>query len=143
MSEFLLRKGCQVHGMKRLSSLFNTDRIDHLYQEPHVEHRNLFLHYGNMTDSTNITRLIKEIQPDEIYNLAAMSHIAVSFKTPKYTDNHLVLGALRISDAVRLLGLEKKTRIYHASTSELYGKVQEVPQSEKTPFLPMFSLCRR
>jgi GDPmannose 4,6-dehydratase len=136
LSEFLLKKGYEVHGMKRRSSLFNTDRIDHLYQDPHVDNRNFFLHYGDMTDSTNITRLIKEIQPDEIYNLAAMSHVAVSFETPEYTGNADGLGALRILDSVRLLGLEKKTRIYQASTSELYGKVQEVPQSETTPFYP-------
>ena len=136
LSEFLLKKGYQVHGMKRRSSLFNTDRIDHLYQDSHVDNRNFFLHYGDMTDSTNITRLIKEIQPDEIYNLAAMSHVAVSFETPEYTGNADGLGALRILDAVRLLGLENKTRIYQASTSELYGKVQEVPQSETTPFYP-------
>jgi GDPmannose 4,6-dehydratase len=122
--------------MKRRSSLFNTDRIDHLYQDPHVDNRNFFLHYGDMTDSTNITRLIKEIQPDEIYNLAAMSHVAVSFETPEYTGNTDGLGTLRILDAVRLLGLENKTRIYQASTSELFGKVQEVPQSETTPFYP-------
>tara|TARA_R110002072_G_scaffold289873_3_gene457236 strand:- start:5238 stop:6410 length:1173 start_codon:yes stop_codon:yes gene_type:complete len=136
LSEFLLKKGYQVHGMKRRSSLFNTDRIDHLYQDPHVDNRNFFLHYGDMTDSTNITRLIKEIQPDEIYNLAAMSHVAVSFETPEYTANADGLGTLRILDAVRLLGLENKTKIYQASTSELYGKVQEVPQSETTPFYP-------
>ena len=136
LSEFLLRKGYKVHGMKRRSSLFNTDRIDHLYQDPHVDNRNFILHYGDMTDSTNVTRLIKEIQPDEIYNLAAMSHVAVSFETPEYTGNADGLGTLRILDAVRLLGLEKKTRIYQASTSELYGKVQEVPQSETTPFYP-------
>jgi len=136
LSEFLLKKGYEVHGMKRRSSLFNTDRIDHLYQDPHVDNRNFFLHYGDMTDSTNITRLIKEIQPDEIYNLAAMSHVAVSFEIPEYTGNADGLGTLRILDAVRLLGLEKKIRIYQASTSELYGKVQEVPQSETTPFYP-------
>ena len=136
LSEFLLKKGYQVHGMKRRSSLFNTDRIDHLYQDPHVDNRNFFLHFGDMTDSTNITRLIKDIQPDEIYNLAAMSHVAVSFETPEYTGNADGLGTLRILDAVRLLGLEKKTRIYQASTSELYGKVQEVPQTETTPFYP-------
>ncbi len=136
LSEFLLKKGYKVHGMKRRSSLFNTDRIDHLYQDPHVDNRNFFLHFGDMTDSTNLTRLIKEIQPDEIYNLAAMSHVAVSFKTPEYTGNADGLGTLRILDAVRLLGLEKSTRIYQASTSELYGKVQEVPQSETTPFYP-------
>ncbi|MEZ7505868.1 GDP-mannose 4,6-dehydratase [Flavobacterium sp. Arc2] len=136
LSEFLLKKGYIVHGLKRRSSLFNTDRIDHLYQDPHMDHRNFILHYGDMTDSTNLTRLIQEIQPDEIYNLAAMSHVAVSFETPEYTGNADGLGTLRILDAVRLLGLEKKTRIYQASTSELYGKVQEVPQSETTPFYP-------
>lgn len=136
LAEFLLKKNYQVHGLKRRSSLFNTDRIDHLYQDPHVENRNLHLHYGDMTDSTNLIRLIQEIQPDEIYNLAAMSHVAVSFETPEYTANADGIGTLRILDAVRLLGLEKKTRIYQASTSELYGKVQEVPQSETTPFYP-------
>ena len=136
LSEFLLKKGYQVHGLKRRASLFNTDRIDHLYQDPHVEHRNFILHYGDMTDSTNLIRLIQEIQPDEIYNLAAMSHVQVSFETPEYTGNADGLGTLRILDAVRLLGLEKKTRIYQASTSELYGKVQEVPQTETTPFYP-------
>lgn len=136
LSEFLLKKGYIVHGLKRRSSLFNTDRIDHLYQDPHVENRNFILHYGDMTDSTNLTRLIQEIKPDEIYNLAAMSHVAVSFETPEYTGNADGLGTLRILDAVRFLGLEKKTRIYQASTSELYGKVQEVPQSETTPFYP-------
>ena len=136
LSEFLLKKGYQVHGMKRRSSLFNTERIDHLYQDPHVDNRNFFLHYGDLTDSTNITRLIKEIKPDEIYNLAAMSHVAVSFETPEYTGNADGLGTLRILDAVRLLGMEDKVRIYQASTSELYGKVQEVPQSETTPFYP-------
>ncbi|RTZ00907.1 GDP-mannose 4,6-dehydratase [Flavobacterium sp. RSP49] len=136
LSEFLLKKGYIVHGLKRRSSLFNTNRIDHLYQDPHVDNRNFFLHYGDMTDGTNLIRLIKEIQPDEIYNLAAMSQVAVSFETPEYTGNADGLGALRILDAVRLLGLEKKTRIYQASTSELYGKVQEVPQSETTPFYP-------
>lgn len=136
LSEFLLKKGYQVHGMKRRSSLFNTDRIDHLYQDPHIDNRNFFLHYGDMTDSTNITRLIKEIKPDEIYNLAAMSHVHVSFETPEYTGNVDGLGTLRILDAVRLLGMEDTVRIYQASTSELYGKVQEVPQSETTPFYP-------
>ena len=136
LSEFLLEKGYIVHGVKRRTSLFNTDRIDHLYQDPYVENRNFILHYGDMTDSTNLTRLIKEIQPDEIYNLAAMSHVAVSFETPEYTGNADGLGTLRLLDAVRLLGLEKKTRIYQASTSELYGKVQEVPQTETTPFYP-------
>ncbi|MEW2921823.1 GDP-mannose 4,6-dehydratase [Muricauda sp. ANG21] len=136
LSEFLLKKGYEVHGLKRRSSLFNTDRIDHLYQDPHVENRNFILHYGDMTDSTNLIRLVQEIQPDEIYNLAAMSHVHVSFETPEYTGNADGLGTLRILDAVRLLGLGEKTRIYQASTSELYGKVQEVPQSETTPFYP-------
>jgi GDPmannose 4,6-dehydratase len=136
LSEFLLKKGYIVHGLKRRSSLFNTDRIDHLYQDPHVEHRNFILHYGDMTDSTNLIRLIQEIQPDEIYNLAAMSHVHVSFEIPEYTANADGIGTLRILDAIRILGLEQKTRIYQASTSELYGKVQEVPQSETTPFYP-------
>ena len=136
LSEFLLKKGYEVHGLKRRASLFNTDRIDHLYQDPHVEHRNFILHYGDMTDSTNLIRLIQEIQPDEIYNLAAMSHVQVSFEVPEYTGNADGLGTLRILDAVRLLGLSEKTRIYQASTSELYGKVQEVPQTETTPFYP-------
>lgn len=136
LSEFLLKKGYTVHGLKRRSSLFNTDRIDHLYQDPHIENRNFILHFGDMTDGTNLTRLIQEIQPDEIYNLAAMSHVAVSFETPEYTGNADGLGTLRLLEAVRFLGLEKKTRIYQASTSELYGKVREVPQSETTPFYP-------
>jgi len=136
LSEFLLRKGYIVHGLKRRSSLFNTDRIDHLYQDPHIEHQNFYLHYGDMTDSTNLIRLIKEVQPDEIYNLAAMSHVAVSFQIPEYTADADGLGTLRILDAVRLLGLEKKTRIYQASTSELYGQAQQIPQSETTPFYP-------
>lgn len=136
LSEFLLKKGYIVHGLKRRSSQFNTDRIDHLYQDPHIENRNFYLHYGDMTDSTNLIRLIKEIQPDEIYNLAAMSHVHVSFEVAEYTGNADGLGTLRILDAVRLLGLENKTRIYQASTSELYGKVQEVPQTETTPFYP-------
>jgi len=136
LAEFLLKKGYVVHGMKRRSSLFNTDRIDHLYQDPHVENRNLVLHYGDLTDSMNITRIVQEIQPDEIYNLAAMSHVKVSFDTPEYTANADGIGTLRILEAVRLLGLSEKTRIYQASTSELYGLVQEVPQSEKTPFYP-------
>ncbi|MDT0650432.1 GDP-mannose 4,6-dehydratase [Autumnicola edwardsiae] len=136
LSEFLLKKGYIVHGLKRRTSLFNTDRVDHLYQDPHVEKRNFILHYGDMTDSTNLIRLIQEIQPDEIYNLAAMSHVQVSFEIPEYTGNADGLGTLRILDAVRLLGLESKTRIYQASTSELFGKVQEVPQSETTPFYP-------
>lgn len=136
LAEFLLKKGYIVHGLKRRSSLFNTDRIDHLYQDPHVENRNLILHHGDMTDSMNLTRIIQETQPDEIYNLAAMSHVAVSFETPEYVANADGTGTLRILEAVRLLGLEKKTKIYQASTSELYGKVQETPQSETTPFYP-------
>ncbi len=136
LSEFLLNKKYIVHGLKRRSSLFNTDRVDHLYEGPHVKNRNFILHYGDMTDSTNLIRLIKEIQPDEIYNLAAMSHVAVSFEIPEYTANADGIGTLRILEAVRLLGLEKKTRIYQASTSELYGKVQEIPQNENTPFYP-------
>ena len=136
LSEFLLKKGYEVHGLKRRSSLFNTDRIDHLYQDPHIENKNFILHFGDMTDSTNLTRLINEIRPDEIYNLAAMSHFAVSFDTPEYTGNADGLGTLRILEAVRILGLGEKTKIYQASTSELYGKAQEVPQTEKTPFYP-------
>ena len=136
LAEFLLKKGYEVHGMKRRSSLFNTDRIDHLYQDPHLEHRKLILYYGDLTDSMNITRLVQEVQPDEIYNLAAMSHVHVSFQTPEYVGNADGLGTLRILEAVRLLGLTEKTRIYQASTSELYGLVQEVPQSERTPFYP-------
>jgi GDPmannose 4,6-dehydratase len=136
LSEFLLKKGYVVHGIKRRSSLFNTDRIDHLYQDPHVDHRNFFLHYGDLTDSSNLLRIIQEVQPDEIYNLGAMSHVQVSFEMPEYTANVDGLGALRILESVRALGLEKKTKIYQASTSELYGKVQEVPQTENTPFYP-------
>jgi len=136
LSEFLLKKGYEVHGLKRRSSLFNTERVDHLYEDPHVEGRKFILHYGDMTDSTNLIRLIKDIEPDEIYNLAAMSHVQVSFETPEYTANADGIGTLRILDAVRLLGLTEKTRIYQASTSELYGKVQEVPQTETTPFYP-------
>ena len=136
LSEFLLKKGYKVHGLKRRSSLFNTDRIDHLYQDPHVDNANFMLHYGDMTDSTNLIRIIQEVQPDEIYNLAAMSHVHVSFDTPEYTANADGVGTLRLLEAVRILGLKKKTKIYQASTSELYGLVQEVPQSEKTPFYP-------
>lgn len=136
LAELLLKKGYVVHGLKRRSSLFNTDRIDHLYQDPHVDDRNLILHYGDLTDSMNLTRIIQETQPDEIYNLAAMSHVKVSFDTPEYTANADGIGTLRILEAVRLLGLTKKTRIYQASTSELYGLVQEVPQKESTPFYP-------
>ena len=136
LTEFLIKKGYTVHGIKRRSSMFNTDRIDHLYQDPHVENRNLILHYGDLTDSLNLTRIIVEVQPDEIYNLAAMSHVKVSFDTPEYTANADGLGVLRILEAVRLLNLIPKTRIYQASTSELYGLVQEVPQRETTPFYP-------
>lgn len=136
LAEFLLKKGYEVHGIKRRSSLFNTDRIDHLYQDPHVANRNFFLHYGDLTDSLNLTRIIQETKPDEIYNLAAMSHVAVSFETPEYTANADGIGTLRILEAVRLLGLTEKSKIYQASTSELYGLVQEIPQSEKTPFYP-------
>jgi GDPmannose 4,6-dehydratase len=136
LAELLLKKGYEVHGIKRRSSLFNTGRIDHLYQDPHVSNRNLILHYGDLTDSTNLIRIIQEVQPDEIYNLAAMSHVQVSFETPEYTANADGIGTLRILEAVRLLGLTNRTRIYQASTSELYGKVQEVPQSETTPFYP-------
>ena len=136
LAEYLLKKGYIVHGIKRRASSFNTERIDHIYQDPHVESPNLILHYGDLTDSMNITRIIQEVQPDEIYNLAAMSHVAVSFETPEYVANVDGMGTLRILEAVRLLGLTKKTRIYQASTSELYGLVQQVPQSEKTPFYP-------
>jgi len=136
LTEYLLKKGYVVHGIKRRSSLFNTDRIDHLYQDPHVENRNLILHYGDLTDSMNLTRIIQETQPDEIYNLAAMSHVKVSFDSPEYVANADGIGTLRILEAVRLLGLVDKTRIYQASTSELYGLVQAVPQTEKTPFYP-------
>ena len=136
LAEYLVKKGYTVHGIKRRSSMFNTDRIDHLYQDPHVENRNLILHYGDLTDSLNLTRIIGEVQPDEIYNLAAMSHVKVSFDTPEYTANADGLGVLRILEAVRLLNLIPKTRIYQASTSELYGLVQEVPQKETTPFYP-------
>ena len=136
LSELLLEKGYIVHGLKRRSSSFNTQRIDHLYQDPHIENPRFILHYGDMTDSSNLIRLIKEIRPEEIYNLAAMSHVHVSFDMPEYVANVDGLGTLRLLEAVRLLGLEKKTRIYQASTSELFGKVQEVPQKETTPFYP-------
>jgi len=136
LAELLLEKGYMVHGIKRRSSLFNTDRIDHLYQDPHAKGIRLKLHYGDMTDSMNITRIIQEVQPDEIYNLAAMSHVKVSFDTPEYTANADGIGTLRLLEAVRLLGLQNKTKIYQASTSELYGLVQQVPQSESTPFYP-------
>ena len=136
LADLLLKKGYIVHGIKRRSSLFNTDRIDHLYQDPHVSSRNFILHYGDLTDSTNLIRIVQQVQPDEIYNLAAMSHVAVSFDTPEYTANADGIGTLRILEAIRILGLEKKTRFYQASTSELYGLVQETPQSETTPFYP-------
>ncbi len=136
LAELLLEKGYEVHGIKRRASLFNTDRIDHLYQDPHVDNRRMVLHYGDMTDSTNLIRIIQSVQPDEIYNLAAQSHVAVSFETPEYTANADAIGPLRILEAIRILGLEKKTRFYQASTSELYGLVQEIPQKETTPFYP-------
>ena len=136
LAEFLLEKGYIVHGIKRRTSLFNTDRIDHLYQDPHVENQNFILHFGDLTDSLNLTKIINEVKPDEIYNLAAMSHVAVSFDMPEYAANVDALGTLRILEAIRLLKLEKKVKIYQASTSELYGKVQEIPQTEKTPFYP-------
>jgi GDPmannose 4,6-dehydratase len=136
LAELLLNKGYVVHGVKRRSSLFNTDRIDHLYQDPHVKKASFILHYGDLTDSTNLIRIIQQVQPDEIYNLAAMSHVAVSFETPEYTANADGIGTLRILEAMRILGLAKKTRFYQASTSELYGLVQETPQKETTPFYP-------
>src|ERR1700712_2909142 len=136
LAEFLLKKGYEVHGIKRRASSFNTDRIDHLYQDPHVDNRKFVLHYGDLTDSSNLTRIIQQVQPDEIYNLAAQSHVAVSFEEPEYTANCDGIGALRILEAIRILGLEKKTRFYQASTSELYGLVQEIPQKETTPFYP-------
>jgi GDPmannose 4,6-dehydratase len=136
LAEFLLQKGYDVHGIKRRASSFNTERIDHIYQDPHAEKRNFTLHYGDLTDSSNITRIIQQVQPDEIYNLGAQSHVAVSFEEPEYTADVDGLGTLRVLEAVRILGLEKKTRIYQASTSELYGLVQETPQTEKTPFYP-------
>ena len=136
LSEFLLDKGYEVHGLKRRSSSFNTERIDHLYQDPHIENKNFILHYGDLTDSTNLIRLVQQIQPDEIYNLAAMSHVGVSFELPEYTANTDGIGTLRLLEAIRLLGLEKKVKVYQASTSELYGKVKEIPQNENTPFYP-------
>lgn len=136
LAEFLLQKGYEVHGIKRRSSLFNTKRVDHIYQDPHINNRNFILHYGDLTDSSNLTRILKEVQPDEVYNLAAQSHVAVSFEAPEYTADVVGLGALRILEAIRLLGLEHKTRFYQASTSELYGLVQETPQTETTPFYP-------
>ncbi len=136
LAEFLLSKGYSVHGIKRRASSFNTDRIDHLYQDPHERNVRLKLHYGDLTDSTNLIRIVQEVQPDEIYNLAAQSHVAVSFETPEYTANSDAVGTLRVLEAIRILGLEKKTRFYQASTSEMFGKVQEIPQRETTPFYP-------
>jgi len=136
LAEFLLEKGYMVHGIKRRASLFNTERVDHLYQDPHINHRNFVLHYGDLSDSSNLTRIIQETQPDEIYNLGAQSHVAVSFESPEYTADVDAIGPLRILEAIRILGLEKKTRFYQASTSELYGLVQEIPQKETTPFYP-------
>jgi GDPmannose 4,6-dehydratase len=136
LAEFLLEKNYEVHGIKRRTSLFNTDRIDHLYQDPHASDRRFVLHYGDLTDSTSLIRIIQQVQPDEIYNLAAQSHVAVSFEEPEYTANSDAVGVLRVLEAIRILGLTKKTRFYQASTSELYGLVQEIPQSEKTPFYP-------
>ncbi|HAG28092.1 MAG TPA: GDP-mannose 4,6-dehydratase, partial [Alteromonas macleodii] len=136
LAELLLEKGYEVHGIKRRSSLFNTQRVDHIYQDPHTKNRNFILHYGDLSDSSNLVRLIQQIQPDEIYNLGAQSHVAVSFESPEYTADVDALGALRLLEAIRLLGLEKKTRFYQASTSELYGLVQESPQKESTPFYP-------
>lgn len=136
LAEFLLAKGYEVHGIKRRASLFNTDRIDHLYQDPHASSRNFVLHYGDLTDSSNLIRIVQQVQPDEIYNLAAMSHVAVSFETPEYTADADGIGTLRLLEAIRMLKLEKKTRFYQASTSELYGLVQETPQKETTPFYP-------
>ncbi len=136
LADFLLGKGYEVHGIKRRSSSFNTGRIDHLYQDPHVDDRNFILHYGDLTDATNLIRIVQQVQPDEIYNLAAQSHVQVSFETPEYTANADALGTLRLLEAIRILGLENKTRFYQASTSELFGKVQEIPQNEKTPFYP-------
>ena len=136
LAEFLLSKGYEVHGIKRRASLFNTDRIDHLYQDPHAENRRFILHYGDLTDSTNLIRIVQAVRPDELYNLAAQSHVAVSFETPEYTANADGIGTLRLLEAIRILGLEKTTRFYQASTSELYGKVQTIPQTESTPFYP-------
>ena len=136
LAEFLLKKGYEVHGLKRRTSLFNTDRIDHLYQDPHIEGRSFILHYGDMTDSSSLVHVVQQVQPDEIYNLAAQSHVAVSFEEPEYTANSDALGTLRLLEAIRILGLTDKTRFYQASTSELFGKVQEIPQKETTPFYP-------
>jgi GDPmannose 4,6-dehydratase len=136
LADFLLRKGYEVHGIKRRTSLFNTDRIDHLYEDPHVHHRNFILHYGDLTDSSSLVHIVQKVQPDEVYNLGAQSHVAVSFEQPEYTADVDAMGTLRLLEAIRILGLEKKTRFYQASTSELYGLVQQVPQTERTPFYP-------
>ena len=136
LAEFLLEKGYMVHGIKRRASSFNTERVDHIYQDPHIDHRHFVLHYGDLTDSSNLTRIIQQTQPDEIYNLGAQSHVAVSFESPEYTADVDAIGPLRILEAIRILGLQKKTRFYQASTSELYGLVQEIPQKETTPFYP-------
>ncbi|MBZ8144069.1 GDP-mannose 4,6-dehydratase, partial [Rubrivivax gelatinosus] len=136
LAQLLLEKGYDVHGIKRRASLFNTDRVDHLYQDPHESDRRFTLHYGDLADSTNLIRIVQQVQPDEIYNLGAMSHVAVSFEEPEYTANVDGIGTLRLLEAIRILGLEKKTRFYQASTSELYGLVQEIPQKESTPFYP-------
>jgi len=136
LSEFLLKKGCEVHGIKRRSSSFNTQRVDHLYQDPHVENKRFILHYGDLTDTSNLIRIIQQVQPDEIYNLGAQSHVQVSFEVPEYTADTDGIGTLRLLEAIRILGMEKKVRFYQASTSELYGKVQEIPQKETTPFYP-------
>ena len=136
LAEFLLNKGYEVHGIKRRSSSLNTERIDHIYQDPHFENKNFFLHYGDLSDSSNITRILNDTQPDEVYNLGAQSHVAVSFETPEYTSDIDALGVLRLLEAIRFLGMEKKVKFYQASSSELFGKVQEVPQNEKTPFYP-------
>ena len=136
LAEFLLEKGYEVHGIKRRASSFNTQRIDHIFQDPHDKNPNLYLHYGDLTDSSNLTRILKEVEPDEVYNFAAQSHVGVSFSIPEYTADVVALGTLRLLEAIRLLGMEKKTRFYQASTSELYGKVKETPQTETTPFHP-------
>lgn len=136
LAEFLLEKGYEVHGIKRRASLFNTDRIDHIFQDPHERNPSLYLHYGDLTDSSNLTRILREVEPDEVYNLGAQSHVAVSFESPEYTANVDAIGTLRLLEAIRFLGMEKQTRFYQASTSELYGEVQEIPQTEKTPFHP-------
>jgi GDPmannose 4,6-dehydratase len=142
LAEFLLEKGYVVHGIKRRASLFNTDRVDHLYQDPHIDHRNFVMHYGDLTDTSNLVRIMQQVQPDKVYNLGAQSHVAVSFESPEYTADVDAIGILRLLEAIRILGLEKKTRFYQASTSELYGLVQEIPQKEhpSTPVVPMASL---